>query len=66
MWQSLVHEIDPKGVEIAVDEEATPGVSVWRIVVGTSSVVVMKIEERMVDMIVEAGTWVVTICVDPG
>lgn len=61
-----MHEIDPKGVEIAVDEEVTPGVSVWRIVVGTSSVVVMKIEERMVDMIVEAGTWVVTICVDPG
>lgn len=50
MWQSLVHEMDAGVVELEL------GVRVCTIVVGTSSVVVKKAEEVIVDTIVEPGS----------
>lgn len=61
-----MHEVEAGLVELALGAELPGGVTVWRIVVGTSSVVVTKIEERIVDTMVDAGTWLVMICVDPG
>jgi hypothetical protein len=55
MWQSLVQEIEAGMLELGLGEDVMPGVSVCRIVVGTSSVVVISIEESKVDTIVEAG-----------
>jgi hypothetical protein len=66
IWQSVVQEMEGGGLEGVSGEEVTPGVNVWTIVVGTSSVVVISTVERTVETIVEAGTWVVTVCVDPG
>lgn len=66
IWQPLGQEIDAGTVELALGEVVTLGVSVCKTVMGTSSVVVISTVERMVEMIVEAGTCVVTTCVDPG
>lgn len=60
IWQSLVQEIEAELLELAL------GAKVCTIVVGTSSVVVIIIDEIAVDTIVEAGIWLVMICVDPG
>lgn len=53
-------------VEIEVGAEPMLGVTVCRIVVGTSSVVVIKTDDTTVDTTVEAGIWLVMIWVDPG
>lgn len=66
IWHSLVHEIEAGVAELALGKDVVLGVNVCRIVVGTSSVVVNKIEETTVDTIVEAGIWLVMVCVDPG
>lgn len=55
IWHSLEQEIEAGELVLPLDEGVTPGVKVCRIVVGTSSVVVMNTEEMMVDTIVEAG-----------
>ena len=55
MWQSLVQEIEAGTLELALGDEAMPEVSVCTIVVGTSSVVVIRMDDSTVDTIVEAG-----------
>lgn len=66
MSQLLEQEIDAGPVELVVGAELMLGVTVCRTVVGTSSVVVIKTDDTTVDTMVDAGIWLVTICVDPG
>lgn len=54
-----MHGMEAGTLELALGDAVTEGVNVCTIVVGTSSVVVMTIDERIVETIVEAGTWVV-------
>ena len=53
-------------VELEVGAALMLGVTVCNTVVGTSSVVVIKTEETTVDTMVDAGIWLVIICVDAG
>lgn len=53
-------------MELVLAAELMLGVTVCRTVVGTSSVVVIKIDDTTVDTMVDAGIWLVIICVDPG
>lgn len=55
IWHLRPHETEAGELELALGEDVTPGVNVCTIVVGTSSVVVIKMEESTVDTIVEAG-----------
>lgn len=64
-WQLLAHEIEAGLVELALGAELMLGVIVCRTVVGTLSVVVTKIDEITVETMVDAGIWLVMICVDP-
>lgn len=66
MWQLLVHEKEAVLLELALGAGLMGGVTVCIIVVGISSVVVIRIEEITVDTVVDAGIWLVMICVDPG
>lgn len=65
IWQELPQELDAR-VELELGTELVLGVTVCKTVVGTSCVVVTRTEDITVDMMVDAGIWLVMICVAPG
>jgi hypothetical protein len=66
IWQPVEQEIEAGLLEVVLSVELVLGVTVFNIVEGTSSVVVTRTEDTTVDIMVDAGIWLVMICVDPG